>query len=87
MKRLFRSTRKIHLSEIINSVNNITPIALIIGLLSILILIIWDRPVLKKNKFFKNLPGPLVVVVVGILINVFFTNPGYAVFVKHKSAG
>jgi len=63
-------------SELINSVNNITPIALIIGVLSILILLIWDRPLLKKNKFFKNLPGPLVVVIVGILINVFFTTPG-----------
>jgi MFS superfamily sulfate permease-like transporter len=63
-------------SEIINSVNNITPIALIIGILSILILILWDRPGLKKKKFFKNLPGPLVVVVTGILINVFCTTEG-----------
>ena len=62
-------------SELINSVNNITPFALIIGLVSILILIIWDRPVLKKKKFFKNLPGPLVVVVTGILINIFFSVP------------
>ncbi len=71
-----QTDQKNTLSEIINSVNFINPVALIIGLLSILILIIWDRPVLKKNKFFKNLPGPLVVVVVGIIINVFFTNPG-----------
>ena len=60
-------------SELINSVNDITPFALVIGLVSILILLIWDRPVLKKKKFFKNLPGPLVVVVVGILINIFFS--------------
>jgi MFS superfamily sulfate permease-like transporter len=57
-------------------VNNITPIALIIGILSIFILLIWDRPNIKKIKFFKNLPGPLVVVVVGILINVFFATGG-----------
>jgi MFS superfamily sulfate permease-like transporter len=63
-------------SELINSVNNITPLALIIGLVSILILIVWDRPVLKKKKFFKNLPGPLVVVVVGVLMNIFMTVPG-----------
>lgn len=63
-------------SELINSINNITPIALIIGALSMLILIVWDRPRLKKMKFFKNLPGPLVVVVIGIVINVFFTTPG-----------
>ena len=46
-------------SELINSVNDITPFALVIGIISILILIIWDRPVLKKKKFFKNLPGSL----------------------------
>jgi len=63
-------------SELINSVNNITPFALIIGLISIVILLVWDRPALKKKKFFKNLPGPLVVVVSGILINVFFSVPG-----------
>jgi MFS superfamily sulfate permease-like transporter len=63
-------------SELINSVNNITPFALIIGVVSIIILLVWDRPALKKKKFFKNLPGPLVVVVVGILINIFFSVPG-----------
>jgi MFS superfamily sulfate permease-like transporter len=63
-------------TELISSVNNITPFALIIGVISILILIIWDRPALKKKKFFKNLPGPLVVVVTGMLINIFFSVPG-----------
>ena len=63
-------------SDLINSINNITPFALMIGLISIIILLIWDRPALKKKKIFKYLPGPLVVVVVGILINVFFSDPG-----------
>ncbi len=63
-------------SQLINSLNSISPIALIIGLLSVIILIVWDRPALKKKKFFKNTPGPLVVVIAGILINVFFATPG-----------
>jgi MFS superfamily sulfate permease-like transporter len=63
-------------SELVNAVNHITPIAFIIGVLSILILLIWDRPMVKKIKFFKNLPGPLVVVVVGILGNIFFATEG-----------
>ncbi len=62
-------------SGIINSVNNISPLALIIGIISIFILLIWDRPQLKKIIFFKNLPGPLVVVIAGILLNVFLAKP------------
>lgn len=63
-------------SGLINSLNNITPFASLIGMLSILILVIWDRPNIKKKKLFKNLPGPLVVVLVGIAINVFFAQEG-----------
>jgi MFS superfamily sulfate permease-like transporter len=63
-------------SELINSINNISPLALMIGIISLFILIIWERPALKNKKFFKNLPGPLVVVVAGILINLFFAKPG-----------
>ncbi len=63
-------------SGIINSVNNIAPLAFIIGIISLIILIVWERPQLKNNKFFKNLPGPLVVVVAGILMNVYFSSPG-----------
>jgi MFS superfamily sulfate permease-like transporter len=63
-------------SELINSINNISPLALIIGIVSILIMLVWDRPALKKKKFFKNLPGPLVVVVAGILMNIFLAQPG-----------
>jgi MFS superfamily sulfate permease-like transporter len=56
-------------SEIINSLNYIAPAAVLIGLLSIGILVLWDQPSFKKKKIFKYLPGPLVVVILGILIN------------------
>jgi MFS superfamily sulfate permease-like transporter len=63
-------------SEISRSLARVTPIATIIGLVSIFIMLLWDRPALKKMKFFKNVPGPLVVVIAGIAINVFFSKPG-----------
>ena len=87
MKHLFRWISNNTFSELINSVNDITPIALIIGVVSILILLIWDRPRIKKIKFFKNLPGPLVVVVVGILINVFYFRSRNPLFIKAQPAG
>lgn len=37
--------------------------------ISILILILWERKFFKEKALFKIIPGPLVVVVVGILIN------------------
>jgi MFS superfamily sulfate permease-like transporter len=56
-------------SEIINSLNYIAPAAVLIGVLSVGILVLWERPAFKKIKIFKYLPGPLVVVITGILIH------------------
>lgn len=43
--------------------------AIIIGGISLLILFLWERPSMKKQAFLKYIPGPLVVVVVGVAIN------------------
>ena len=47
---------------------------LIISLLSLIILVIWEQPSVKKYTFFKLIQGPLVVVILGIVLNVFFEN-------------
>jgi len=54
-------------SEIINSINHITPGSAIIGLLGLSILILWERVLSKKAKIFRLIQGPLVAVVVGII--------------------
>ncbi|MDQ3046712.1 MAG: SulP family inorganic anion transporter [Bacteroidota bacterium] len=59
---------------IFNSINHIHFGALIIALISLFILIMWDRPFLKKYNFFKIVPGALLVVILGILINQWFKN-------------
>ena len=60
-------------SEILNSLNHIHPGAIIIAAVSLTLLILWDRPKLKEYAFFKIVPGALVAVVTGVLINeVFF---------------
>jgi len=63
-------------SEIINSFNYIAPVALLIGVLSVGILVVWDLPAFKRQKIFKYLPGPLMVVITGILLQVAFQSPG-----------
>lgn len=46
--------------------------ALIIGIISLTILISWDTKTLKQYKFFKLVPGALVVVLLSIALNELF---------------
>ncbi|MCW3083351.1 MAG: SulP family inorganic anion transporter [Bacteroidetes bacterium] len=59
-------------TEIINSVNHINAGATLIALISLLLLITWEWPALKKYSFFKNVPGALVVVLAGLALNITF---------------
>lgn len=61
-------------SSMFNVLNHLQLGAIIITLVSIAILIAWDKiPVLKKLKL---VPGALVAVIVGILLNEFFISSG-----------
>jgi len=51
------------------AINNITPIAVIISIISLSILMIWDGFLMAKSKIFKIIQGPLVVVILGIIIS------------------
>src|SRR5687768_14146850 len=55
-------------SEIINAFNYLTPGAIVITLISMGILILWDKPVIKKHKYLQFVPGPLLVVTAGVLL-------------------
>jgi len=61
------------LSELMYMMEAITPGALVIALLSMAILILWERPFMKKIALFKLVQGPLVVVAVGILFSLMFS--------------
>ncbi|MTI32162.1 SulP family inorganic anion transporter [Xanthovirga aplysinae] len=63
-------------SELINMLNFINPAALIIALISIAILILWEQPFIKRMAASKLIQGPLVVVILGIGLNMFFQNLG-----------
>lgn len=58
-------------TEIINSINHITPGSAIVGVIGLAILILWDQVLSKKGKIFQLIQGPLVAVVFGILFYVF----------------
>jgi len=56
-------------SAIYTALNTIKPAAAIIGLGSIILLSIWEKPFIKKNELLRFVPGPLVVVILAIIIN------------------
>jgi carbonic anhydrase len=63
-------------SGLINSISRIDLGATIICLISLAILILWERPFFKKKL--KLLPGGLVAVIVAVVLNEVFKNTGSA---------
>lgn len=64
-------------TELVHMINFITPGAIIIGIVSILILIIAEKPFYKKDKILSNIPGPLLVVIFGILLTLSFNSHSF----------
>ncbi|MBK6380667.1 MAG: SulP family inorganic anion transporter [Chitinophagaceae bacterium] len=59
-------------SEITKALDFITPGAILIAAISLAILILWDQVLTKKHKIFQLIQGPIVVVVLGIVMNYLF---------------
>jgi len=56
-------------SELAVMMDNITPTAVLISMLGLAILILWERPFMKKLKLTTILPGSLAAVLVGVGIH------------------
>ena len=59
-------------SELYYMFEAISPGAVIISLLSMMILILWEQPFMKKIRLFQIVQGPLIVVSLGIILNLIF---------------
>lgn len=71
-------------SELVKMFSNFSPSIMIISAISLAILILWEMPFFKKNKVTKLIQGPLVVVVLGILLNLAFaSDPTWAISSEH----
>ena len=62
------------ISELENAWNYLNPAAIIICVISIILLVVWEKYLSKKHKIFTILPGPLAVVIIGIVCNLLFIN-------------
>ncbi|MCF6313786.1 MAG: hypothetical protein L3J39_15180 [Verrucomicrobiales bacterium] len=60
------------IEELLHTMSFISPGVLIVSGLSLVLLILWESNFMKKLKFTKLVQGPLVVVVVGIILNKLF---------------
>jgi MFS superfamily sulfate permease-like transporter len=63
-------------SELLYAVNALHPGAIIISLISLAILILFERPYFKSKNIFKIIPGALVAVIFGIAGNVILGSVG-----------
>lgn len=57
------------LTDIIKAVYTANGEAVIITVVSLAVLLLWERPALQRFSFFKLVPAALIVVILGILIN------------------
>ncbi|HBH23644.1 MAG TPA: hypothetical protein DDY13_09505 [Cytophagales bacterium] len=71
-------------SELYYMLDFISPGALVVTSLSLLILILWEQPFMKRIRLFQLVQGPLVVVALGVLLNMFFQNfPTFTISKEH----
>ncbi len=70
-------------SELINMVNFISPGALLIAAISMVILILWEQKFIKRFKITQVIQGPLVVVITGILLAIAFEGSSYSISSDH----
>ncbi|MFY7899060.1 MAG: SulP family inorganic anion transporter [Chitinophagaceae bacterium] len=80
-----KDTNENTFSALLHAFKLITPVAIFIGFISMIILVVWELPIIKKQAYLKFVPGPLVVVVLGVCINQLFLTlqPSIALQNKH----
>jgi MFS superfamily sulfate permease-like transporter len=70
-------------SEILYSLNYISLPAILICAVSIAILILWDNKRIQ-NTFLKFVPGPLIVVLIGIIATISLQGTAWELIPKHR---
>ncbi|HYC85066.1 MAG TPA: SulP family inorganic anion transporter [Chryseosolibacter sp.] len=72
-------------TELLKAFEFIHPAAVLICVVSLGILILWEQPFMKRQRFTVLVPAPLVVVFIGIVVNELFKTslPGYAIQNEH----
>ncbi len=70
-------------TELAYSMNAFQEGSVLIGIISILIILLLDKPYFKKNRVFKLIPSALIVVIVGVVIQFIIKDTFFEVSAKH----
>ncbi len=62
------------ITALTNTLDAISLGAVIVTIVSLIILLTWEKVLAKKSVFFKIVPGPLVAVVIGVVYQILFGN-------------
>ena len=65
------------ISDLYYMLNYITPGSIIVGIVSLIIILITDMKFYKSDKILSLIPGPLLVVGFGILLNISFASSSF----------
>ena len=56
-------------SELSHMLGFISPVAMLIAIISLIALVLWEQPFMKKQRFFQLFQGVLVAIIAGMLTN------------------
>ena len=81
----FQSDGENTFTELIQALSFINGGAFLVCILSLAILFLWERPNIKSKKIASLLPAPLLVVIIGVVINEIMKTvlPGWAIGKEH----
>ncbi len=72
------------ISELGHLLDAVTPASVLIGLLGIAVIILWNLPFIQKIKLLSLIPGPLLAVVVGVVVQGNLMRMGSSIALEPK---
>lgn len=71
-------------TELGQMIYNVHPGAILVGVISMLILIVWETAYVKKNKVLSLLPGPLMAVIIGTIVHLILSSSGTSLAIRSE---
>ncbi|MEI6081426.1 MAG: SulP family inorganic anion transporter [Verrucomicrobiota bacterium] len=72
-------------NQLLNALHGISPGATLISLVALVILFVWESPLIRRNSILRMIPAPLLAVIWGVVFNLLAANyfPFLSIDPKH----